>query len=36
MLSSLFLSVAGVGVGGGEGVGGGVEQGPHAQSLLRY
>ena len=32
VLSSLFLSVGGVG--GGEGVGGGVEQGPHAQSLL--
>ena len=31
-----FLSVGGVGVGGGE-VGGGVEQRPHAQSLLlRY
>ena len=37
VLSSLFLSESGVGVGGGEGVGGGVEQGPHAQSLLiRY
>ena len=35
VLSSLFLSVGGVG--GGEGVGGGGEQGPHAQSLLfRY
>ena len=33
VLSSLFLSVGGVGVGGGEGV----EQGSHAQSLLlRY
>ena len=37
VLSSLFLSVGGVGVGGGEGVVGGVKQGPHAQSLLlRY
>ena len=39
VLSSLFLSVGGVGVGGvgvggGEGVGGGVDQEPHAQSLL--
>ena len=32
MLSSLFLSVGGVGVGGGEGVG--VAQGSHAQSVL--
>ena len=37
VLSSLILSVAGVGVDGGEGVGGGIEQGPHAQLLLlRY
>ena len=34
---SSFLSVGGVGVGGGEGVSGGVKQGSHAQSLLlRY
>ena len=37
VMSSLFWFVGGVGVGGGEGVGGDVEQGPHAQSLLlRY
>ena len=29
MPSSTFLSVGGVGLGGGEGVGGGVEQGSH-------
>ena len=34
VLLSLFFYVGGVEVGGGEGVGGGVEQGPHAQSLL--
>ena len=37
VLLSLFLSVGGVGVGCGEAVGGGAEQGQHAQSLfLRY
>ena len=37
VLSSLFLMYGWSRVGGGEGVGGGVEQGPHAQSLLlRY
>ena len=37
VLSSLFLSVGGIGLGGGEGVGGGVEQVSHDQSLLlRY